>query len=776
MANLEHLKHFKNPEKAVDLENKMIQGEISQEEFAKEIKKLKLWAGEEAIKFKSETNVDLAKAESSSHLPQQEIRATEQELHIEENLNAVNTEALKVGKYDYLKAKARNLLKVAAGVVGLAALPHTMKGQAPKERAPKVYTNKAEYDKAKQAYDDSMALYKMNQGKNFDERFYGMRDRLDPNRSASFDSGYIEEIKFGSKHDIDKENEPGYKGSVVEYTRSKEPMGTDWTTRPGKNIRESAEEGRNLDSSNRRLYDAQEKEIRRAIDEWNKSNDKKLGNLMRKYKPIGYLNKEEYSEGYLGDNYAINPSAEKYKKPHTWKMEDATDREGLKKIYPGLTDKDIDEAIENMRTRDPLDYMKKGVGPYDRSWEEPDYYERNYTQDSTKGYRPEAIVNQIHKFTYSLPIWKKPVQPVEFEFPTERISLGTFNVHGQEFKYYSPGQKNDILNKLEAHNIKATKVGATENYTVARFQEKTKGWQGNKLLDEKGEVLVDLDIINKEESPKSASTAHLDVALEGQVGSKQKKGVMEKRLETEKAPTFREWFIQNHLDPKVLSNTKDLAKVQEIYDKEYPNNLTKNDKSKAFLANWYKNREIPDKDLQREFEKDRQGYLERIKNFPNYNYVGSIDAPGFDSKNIRGQYDDSTDEVSLRPFAPDYVKTHELNHFIRKDKTSEGLEQYSIKDEDSSNEKKEFYRYVYDSEEMHSRVMVLREAAGIDPKQVVDEEFLYNFIEKYKKKPDNPNINILLKYLKFEDLLYLLNDMVSNEKPKKMGESKVYEG
>jgi uncharacterized membrane protein len=45
MANLEHLKHFKNPEKAVDLENKMIQGEISQEEFAKEIKKLKLWAG-----------------------------------------------------------------------------------------------------------------------------------------------------------------------------------------------------------------------------------------------------------------------------------------------------------------------------------------------------------------------------------------------------------------------------------------------------------------------------------------------------------------------------------------------------------------------------------------------------------------------------------------------------------------------------------------------------------------------------------------------------------
>ncbi len=75
----------------------------------------------------------------------------------------------------------------------------------------------------------------------------------------------------------------------------------------------------------------------------------------------------------------------------------------------------------------------------------------------------------------------------------ESKSLGSINVHGRKIEYTSEEQKNEILQKLKEYNISASKVGDSENYTVTRFQEKTKGWQGNKLLDETGAVLIDLD-------------------------------------------------------------------------------------------------------------------------------------------------------------------------------------------------------------------------------------------------------------------------------------------
>jgi hypothetical protein len=105
--------------------------------------------------------------------------------------------------------------------------------------------------------------------------------------------------------------------------------------------------------------------------------------------------------------------------------------------------------------------------------------------------RPEKTTNmhwhgdsEIMDEFDALAIYEKPKQEVVYKPKL----LGTINVHGRSIEYFSETQLNYMKAKLEAHNIILTKVGDSQNYTASRFNEKTKGWIGNQLLDEKGEL------------------------------------------------------------------------------------------------------------------------------------------------------------------------------------------------------------------------------------------------------------------------------------------------
>src|SRR5690606_12611336 len=91
------------------------------------------------------------------------------------------------------------------------------------------------------------------------------------------------------------------------------------------------------------------------------------------------------------------------------------------------------------------------------------------------------------------------------------------------------------------------------------------------------------------------------------------------------------------------------------------------DDHQRFLADWYENRQIPDEYLQEAVELDRQTFLERSRNFPDYNYVDNIRG----NENITGSYDSETEELLLTKGSPEYLKTHELNHYLN-DMTKQG--------------------------------------------------------------------------------------------------------
>ena len=122
----------------------------------------------------------------------------------------------------------------------------------------------------------------------------------------------------------------------------------------------------------------------------------------------------------------------------------------------------------------------------------------------------------------------------------------------------------------------------------------------------------------------------------------------------------------------------------------------------------------------------------------------------------------------MKKGAPSWTETHELNHAandmdtymrtIHKDIVNNEI----MPKKDAKGIYKEKYEYFTNPDEVHSRVMVLRQAANIKPDQVVTPEYLDNFIKNYKG--DNSNINDLLNLSKGkEGLLNMLNYKAVNK-------------
>jgi len=192
--------------------------------------------------------------------------------------------------------------------------------------------------------------------------------------------------------------------------------------------------------------------------------------------------------------------------------------------------------------------------------------------------------------------------------------------------------------------------------------------------------------------------------------------------------------------------------------------------NRDFLTNWYKNRVIPDDYIQAGYEKDKPSILEKMKTLPSTQMVENIDTIGNSGadKYVTGQYQPKSNLILMKKGAPSWTETHELNHAINdvdsymRTVHKDIIDNEIIPKEEAKGIYKNKYEYFTNPDEVHSRVMVLRQAAGIKPNQTVTPEYLDNFIKNYKG--DNSNINDLLNLSKGkEGLLNMLNFMAVNK-------------
>lgn len=194
------------------------------------------------------------------------------------------------------------------------------------------------------------------------------------------------------------------------------------------------------------------------------------------------------------------------------------------------------------------------------------------------------------------------------------------------------------------------------------------------------------------------------------------------------------------------------------------------DSSKEFLKNWYQKRNIQDSYIQEAFNLDKPSILKNLQNTPEYQVVPSIGKEEYGGK-VTGRYNPKQNKIFLTKDAPEHVKTHELTHFLN---MKEGAGDYmrTIHKDIVNNEVlpksqlsgvyKSKYEYFSNPDEVHSRIMVLREKAGFKPNEFITPEKLEGFLKTYKG--DNDNINDILNISKGkEGILNMLNYMAKNK-------------
>jgi hypothetical protein len=190
--------------------------------------------------------------------------------------------------------------------------------------------------------------------------------------------------------------------------------------------------------------------------------------------------------------------------------------------------------------------------------------------------------------------------------------------------------------------------------------------------------------------------------------------------------------------------------------------------SNEWLTNWYKNRKIPNEQLQSIYEADKPYYLDRLQNIPEVTNVELID----NDPNVTGQYQNNTNKLLMTPNAGDDVYLHELNHYANNFSSTmrsihDNITEANVAPKEGVkgiyNEK---YNYFSDPVEVHSRIQVLRKEAGFKPDEKVTPEILNKFIKNYKG--DNSNINDLFNIADPSHLLEMLNYMAANKSNKNL--------
>ena len=156
-----------------------------------------------------------------------------------------------------------------------------------------------------------------------------------------------------------------------------------------------------------------------------KSND-----FFKNYPPINWQKKQFYNSDPYIFNYANLGFPNSWTEPNTLLIEDQINRNELKKVYPNLTDAQIDKWIE--KTRKEPDFVTRQITPEGHSNFADTYnHDNEYIADPNKkifiddrgrlGYLPEGITNDIRRDYDYIPTWGMPETVVKVLPPPIKI-------------------------------------------------------------------------------------------------------------------------------------------------------------------------------------------------------------------------------------------------------------------------------------------------------------------------------------------------------------------
>lgn len=191
--------------------------------------------------------------------------------------------------------------------------------------------------------------------------------------------------------------------------------------------------------------------------------------------------------------------------------------------------------------------------------------------------------------------------------------------------------------------------------------------------------------------------------------------------------------------------------------------------SKDFTENWYKNRVLPDENLNAIYQAEKDLYVNQASDLPDPAYVDKID-----DFNTQGTYDINTDKINLIKSANPLVYTHEIGHRINlplKD-TQSNVNAFSVigqnilpKDKIQNQWVKDNYQQISNYQEVIPRLNSYRQLHGLKPDQVITPELIQSNRDLYNqgKIPFEDNTDQLYKMFENEGLSNVLNKVVSND-------------
>jgi hypothetical protein len=236
-------------------------------------------------------------------------------------------------------------------------------------------------------------------------------------------------------------------------------------------------------------------------------NNEELTGLIEKYPPTGYHAREYFSSYPYTDTYAYNQNVPNksgynhYVTPKTAFIEDEIDREKLKKIYPTLTDEEIDEHLKE--TREQPSYITNYL-------QAPHYYwniknnDVEYREDQAyplvERITPEEISNSHNPWQYQgLP--KKGADSYLQESETDNIQyqgdyIPTWSAPKKRYILRGAVPKPVVSESIQTEDVTSTQMPLKDKMILPLgrhyFNENTnKGIQGGKTYYGEFEKIVD---------------------------------------------------------------------------------------------------------------------------------------------------------------------------------------------------------------------------------------------------------------------------------------------
>jgi hypothetical protein len=187
--------------------------------------------------------------------------------------------------------------------------------------------------------------------------------------------------------------------------------------------------------------------------------------------------------------------------------------------------------------------------------------------------------------------------------------------------------------------------------------------------------------------------------------------------------------------------------------------------AQSFLDDWYDRRKITDPHIQEGLDKDAPYIEENLPKPPKVEIQKEIDG----DPRITGQYLRDEGRLLMTPNADSSVPLHELTHHVNQAGLGGGFMRTIHKDIVANEIKpkdqqkgvyKDKFDYFANPDEVHARIMVLRQQAGFQPDKTITEQDLEGFLQDYDG--NNDNINDLLEMSKGrKSILNMLNFMAS---------------